>query len=347
MQILRYDTRDYIVTDLNPIEDILNLITVLKSNGFTSDMLRTIHKFTDAKEIKKVSKLISLHTDIAVSLADQAFTGSPETSFLPLYYSTLNLSKILLLFLGKRTELELNRWHGASYLEKEMRRDFLNEEIVIKPKGTIPLIYSSITGKSIGRALKVSLDELYPYISGIGAEYTICTNKAQKLMAHETTIIRDDANGHYLHINVFTDNYIINPPITKKIKAYPSLIPKTPANPNHFYETKKIKGRYETIERNLLSSINRYLNSDSFFGNSNKWISYTPISSKEHVFNEDLCIMLAYFHLSNVVRYNPEHLNKIMDSKYWIILLALRKHGYLRFLKLMWGNFNKKVFDTA
>ena len=90
MQILRYDATESIGTDLDPIEDILNLITVLKSNGFTSDMLRKTHGFTNATEIKKVSKLISLHTDIAVSLAEQAFSGSPQTSFLPLYYSTLN-----------------------------------------------------------------------------------------------------------------------------------------------------------------------------------------------------------------------------------------------------------------
>lgn len=55
--------------------------------------------------------------------------------------------------------------------------------------------------------------------------------------------------------------------------------------------------------------------------------------------------MLAYFHLSNVERYNPEHLYKIMDSKYWVIILELRKYGFLRFEKHIWGNYFKNSFD--
>jgi hypothetical protein len=54
MNVLRYDETDLIVTDLDPIEDILNLITALKSTGFTSDLLRDIHGFTDSNEIKKL-----------------------------------------------------------------------------------------------------------------------------------------------------------------------------------------------------------------------------------------------------------------------------------------------------
>ena len=129
MSILRYDETEIIGTDLDPIEDILNFISTLKSTGFTSDLLRETHGFISSTEIKKTAKLVSLHVDNAIGLANQGFDGPPQTSFLPLYYSTLNLSKVYLLLLGKRTDLQLNRWHGAKYSEREMSRNFLNEKI--------------------------------------------------------------------------------------------------------------------------------------------------------------------------------------------------------------------------
>ena len=125
---------------------------------------------------KKTAQLISLHTDNALGLATQGFDEPPETSFLPLYYSTLNLIKVYLLFLGKRTALESNRWHGAKYYEEEMGRQFLNEKIRILNRGTIPLIYQTITGKIIGRnGIEIKLEEIYSCISSIEAEYLTIT----------------------------------------------------------------------------------------------------------------------------------------------------------------------------
>ena len=138
MGLLRYDSSNVIGTDLDPIEDVLNLITSLKSKGFTTDLLKEVHNFTDASEIKRTSKLIGYHVDNAVNLANQAIEGPAIPSFLPLYYSALNITKIHLLILGKRDELERNRRHGAGYKEREMRKNFLNEQIEIYRRGTIP-----------------------------------------------------------------------------------------------------------------------------------------------------------------------------------------------------------------
>ncbi len=118
MKILRYNQIKTIGTDLDPIEDLLNLISTLKSRGFTSDLLREVYGFTNLQEIKKTLKLISLHIDNAIGLANQRFDGLAQTSFLPLYYSTLNLSKVHLLFLGKRIDLESNRHMGLANTHK-------------------------------------------------------------------------------------------------------------------------------------------------------------------------------------------------------------------------------------
>lgn len=348
MQILRHDNNSIIGSDLNPIEDIMNLMSSLKSFGFTSDLLKEVHGFNDSSEIKKTTKLISYHINNAQGLAEQGLGGAPESSYLSLYYSTLNLMKVYLLILGKRTELEKNRWHGAKYREKEMTKQFLNERVFIDSKGTIPLIYNTLTNQKISKSgVYLTLKEIYQNIQSISAEYSTITKKETALFLHQNNVVRDDKNGHYLKIKICDSRLSDNPPNPRKIKAYSGIRLINNDN-NYHYESQKLNCEFENAKKKLTVSINRSLLSDITYqgpNSSHEWFSLTPISGRKHVFNEDLCIMLAYFHLSNVVRYNPEHLYKLMDSKYWIIMLALRKHGFLRFQKLMWGNFIGKSFD--
>lgn len=349
MQILRHDKSETISTDLDPIEDILNLITTLKSSGYATDLLRETHGFTVNSEIKKTAKLIALHVDNAISLSQQAFEGTQETSYLPLYYSALNLSKVLLLLMGKRLELERNRWHGAKYNESEMTKSFLNERIEIKANGTIPLIYKSITNKSIPRTgIKISLQELYSQITSVAAEYNTVTKEKRQMFLHTATIIEDNQNGHFIKIQILESNDKKHPPKPKQLKAYTRLKLIRPNNADPFYESFRIKGDLNYATEQLKRSISRNLLSDAHLGGPFiNWVTYSPINGKIHVFNEELSIMLAFFHLSNVVRYNPEHLYKLKDSRYWSVMLALRKHGYLKFIKLMWGNYNKISFDLS
>jgi len=348
MNVLRYDTISVISSNLDPIEDLLNFITTLKSLGFTTDLLRNVHGFTDISEIKKTAKQISLHVDNAISLANQGFDGPSQTSFLPLYYSTLNLAKVYILLKGKRVDLESNRWHGAKYSEIEMKKNFLNERITISANGTIPLFYKCLFDDTISKKISICLDDLYSCISTISAEYSTITNKGNAELLHVASIERDDNNGHFLKIRVINSSDILTPPKAKSIKAYPDIrIIK--GDKEFHYESNRFIGDFENISNQIKLSIKRNLISDSYQSNhfGSSWYSRTPISDNKYVFNEELCIMLAYFHLSNVVRYNPEHLYKLMDSRYWALLLGLRKHGYLKFIKHIWGHCIKSSFDIA
>ncbi len=169
------------------------------------------------------------------------------------------------------------------------------------------------------------------------------TGKQSDVLCHAAKVVSDDKNGHYIRIDILEPYYQSNPPEPELLKAYSGLKFVKP-----YYKTDKISDDFEKAKLKLIGSVKRHLNSDRLDrldGGTLSWLSCTPISSTDYIFSEEMCIMLAYFHLSNVVRYSPEHLHKLMDSKYWSVMLGLRKHGYLTFLKLMWGNYNKKSFD--
>lgn len=348
MGILRHDETYTISTSLDPIEDMLNFMTSLKSKGYTSDILKQKYGFTNTTEITKTSKLISLHVDNAISLSKQGLDGTAHTSYLPLYYATLNFIKVYLLFLGKRLDLEQNRWHGAKYRENEMSRRFLNERITIAQRGTIPLIYRTLGGKTIPRSgVQITLEEIYSTISSISAEYSTITNNNPNNIMHQINVVIDEHNGHHLRIDILDNYHIKHPPLARQLKAFSRIKLIQNANERPYYISNKLKGDINVIKPRLIELINRNLLSDSVSPNfmQDNWLNISPVNGRTHVLNEELSILIAYFHLSNVIRYNPEHLVKLMDSKYWAVILGLRKHGFLRFLKLTWGNIYKTSFD--
>lgn len=144
-------------------------------------------------------------------------------------------------------------------------------------------------------------------------------------------------------------DYKDGPPKPSMLKAYSELKIVAHNNPQgNWYESKRVKIPFQEFKDYVLQNTKRHLLSDSYIKvGVPYWNTSTPLTRKAHVFNEDLSIMLAYFHLSNIVRYNPEHLAKLMDSRYWIILLGLRKSGIIRMLKLFWGDINKYSFDIG
>ena len=92
MQVFRYKQPQYCSTSLNPLEDCASWFRGLRSHDYTADILRTRHGITDAEKIQNCTKAIASHAESAMDLLDQAFTGTPRTSYLPLYYSMLNLA---------------------------------------------------------------------------------------------------------------------------------------------------------------------------------------------------------------------------------------------------------------
>ncbi len=69
----------------------------------------------------------------------------------------------------------------------------------------------------------------------------------------------------------------------------------------------------------------------------------TPLCSKHLLLPEELPIALMFFHMSSVVRYKPEFLERLQQSKHWPVLAVAKRHSLLRVLLLFWAHMHKRV----
>jgi hypothetical protein len=58
---------------------------------------------------------------------------------------------------------------------------------------------------------------------------------------------------------------------------------------------------------------------------------------------EELPIVLAFFHLSSVVRYKPEFLARLRDSRYWPVLMSMQTHCMNKLLLLFWSYVHRRT----
>ncbi len=345
-KILRYDGLEVVISPLNPIEDVVSWICGLSSTGYVSDILRTVHGISRAKEINKCTQLISTYAETSVGLIEQAYSGPAEVSFLPLYYALLNLSKIYIILSGKRVDLEKNQWHGASYKPVgKSRRELLTEEITLKDGGVLPLFYETLSGlqwREGGK--KIKLCDIYPYIWGISHEYSHAYKKPYACQQILIELVGSSSNGYKLLARLGTSEH---PKAGRKkcLKILEKFHADRPQSTDTFVSDKVYTATEEIARHLLLKNVKRNLLYELEFDLEGE-VAYcwTPLSGRKLLLPEEIPIWIAFFHLSNIVRYNPEFVSKVKDSRSWPMLRALRKHTVLRFLLLFWSYLHQKTF---
>lgn len=351
----RYDLVKSVSSNLNPIEDILNWIAGLRSNGYVSDLLKDTHGFSVSNEIKIASKAITAHAENTVNLFEQGFSSPKDVSFLPLYYAMLNLAKIQIIFSGNYNLLATQRTHGASYNpNKRISKDILNEEIKLWTKGAIPLYYYSVTKEKLikrGNSIIVKLANVYPYIRTVSHEYSLLYNQKNAFLYIKIEVEGDDKKGYKLvsrleqsmnkrEVKVLA-NFRREPDIKQRKKG--RIINATGLS---VYKTKLVRCKKNEYFKNIDSVLRRdllYLEIDR----NEKRTVITPISFGKVIWPEELAVILGFFHMSNIVRYNPEMLEQLKDTKAWTLLLSLIRHGTLSFLEQSWSNINKECIKIT
>jgi hypothetical protein len=351
--IFRYDSIKIVRSRLNPLSDFCTWFAGLRSKGLVADLLKETHGFSDRNKIRRASNAVATHAENAVNLLGQGFSGLPDVSFLPIYYALLNIAKIYVILRDRQSELENQRWHGASYNPKSSR-DLLTEEIKLYSKGAIPLYLNTITNQTFTakrNQISIKMKDIYPFIRSISHEFSESYKREELYYPITINLEGDDKMGYRLKASITAKTHLrnLNKRYIKVLNGF-NLIPKfrkkkkktiINATGINSYATRFINDSKEKARHQLVTKyLRRYLLSAGVINNLP--IAITPISDKRLIFPEELPILLAFHHMSNVVRYNPEKLEQLKDSKTWTLLLTLIRHGTLSFLELSWSAIQQK-----
>lgn len=338
-QILRYDKLTPVVTPLNPLEDLTGWVRGLRSEGYTEDVLAEVHGITRQDNLRRSTQMICAHADRAVSLLEQAFSGPPNSSFLPIYYALLDLAKIYIVAAGRRTDLQKtkNRYHGVSYAPGNPN-GLLTDTITLHPNGVVPLFHEVVTRESWklqqrGDKQTMRLRKYYPYLRCVSHEYERIVGQRSNLVPCEVNLVQDEGDFRV------TCHLRRKPGVTRRRLRFLKGMER---HSERNFTTRNVDSMREAWE-SLVSARRRYLLYTDYIPGSGA-DTRIPISNQRFRLPEEFPLLLTFFHLGSVVRYDPELMRRFEESKEWGLLLSLRKHGTLRFLTLFWSFLHQEQY---
>lgn len=339
-RIFRYPETISVGSHLEPLTDIVSWIQRLRSRTYTSDLLNSVHGMSTPQAVDGATKAIKVHIDSAIALLEQSFASNPQVSYLPTYYAMASLAKIMIISKGYQQHLEQQRRHGASWSGIASNpRNLLGDHITLMKDGVIPLIYKSISGTQLPldskNKRKIYLKDVYGHIVDINHEYLELTKQNPPL---ESITVSLEQDNHKYFVKV-----LLHPLLNRG--ALPRSRYKIVQGLHRVGQT-----RFESVrgtKEDVLSAFPRYLIYDASLPNEpiSRALTLTPVSASRLLLPEEIPLYLAFYHLSNVVRYDPERLYKFFDGEEVSLLLALSKHGIYRFLILFWSFMMNKSYQ--
>ena len=322
--------------------DALDTLTFLKAEDLVAEQLKDQHQMT-MSNAKKIAKRIASHANLAGQYATLSLNSPPEISFLPGYYCILNLAKIYCLAGPYSTEFDHHsRWHGATYnAQGKMSHSILTDEVHVRRGGALALFYKTLTNKSISTDRIVKLKDVYPIIPGIGSELTTITREVEKKWFIK--FYGENNSGKiFVEARIRTlskDNQRID--YSGSVRAIPCL--------KGFKKKPKVLGiflkQFDATPGLTLKEEMRNVVSTEFLGDLREdEPCFCYEQSSVFPIPEEFASALAFFHLSSVCRYNPEFVDKLSKSKFWPMLLALRRHALFYFLISTWSYMIQKNY---
>lgn len=334
ISVTRYNEVYSIRTQLDPFQDVVLLIEAFTSSEYLVDTIATAHGFSTQQAHNRSKRMIP-HIQTALQYLHQSLEGPVEVSFLPTYYAILNFLKLYILLGPRHADLAKQRWHGASYPgHAKNSQKLLTENVVLHSKGALPLFYETLTGERILDNTNVPMRDVYPYVLDIGAEFLLATGQSSKLagVSFEATSIDSTYETLFTQIEAFDGKH------QPSLRQLPLLtgFKKDPTNPVRFI------GPVPPTGTNLESWVRRQIQPLFIYDRGNHGIA-TPMTGRKLLVPEEFPIALMFFHMSSVVRYKPEFLAKLRDSRDWPMLAAAQRHSLFKMLLLLWSFLHQKT----
>jgi hypothetical protein len=271
---------------------------------------------------------VSTHAKAARAFLDQA-ASSPETAaFVSAYYAALNLAKVCILFSPKYDQLAANRYHGVTHAPTSSPNTLADDQLMLKRGGTIPLFYEVLTGEEITSQTRIAMRDVYALIADISSEWAIATGGVSWIadLSFKTISAKEGAK-----LKVTVESPLTDPLLLDQLPALRKVQPVAEADEGQQFVSDR------TASEDSMSAV--------FDEVLDRRLLYYPPASGARVaignmagllVVEELPLILAFYHLSSVARYDPEFMSTIRSSRYWPVAAALTSHGLYKFLLLTW-----------
>lgn len=326
--IARYPRTAGFTSAFDPLEDLILHLRFLTATDYVTWLLSSTHG-VPASDAKGRARRIIPHATTAIDFLRQSQSSVPEVAFVSGYYALLNLMKVEILFSPVHPALAENRLHGASYDPNvPRRRRFPSDVITIWPKGAIPLYYQMLTGQRLAKKQVVFLRDIYPFITDISAEWQEARGNTDRILLIEFDLY-ENADG-LLGIYKIKGSRTLRRLRIADVPALRNVFP-VPNQKGTYIATTPLPKGTPAFEVFAASIDRRFL----YFPLHDE--TTTARMTASLLMPEEIPIVLAFFHLSSVARYNPEYLEHIRSTRYWPSAMALCKHGIYKFLLLFWS----------
>lgn len=343
IDVHRYPVALKVTTSLNPLEDVMCWIAGLKSRRYLKEIAQEKHPVSGLVSLDDRIDEAAACIEIACEYLEQAFRGPQTVSFLSLYYAFLNLAKVYVILGPFVIELKRQRRHGVTYDPSlKESRSLETEYIRVRPEGVVPLFYRTLTGSTkIKPRFRVS--DIYPFILDISAEYRVAMGQLTKLVPFRLQLGKYRDGKQRLQaeqLRVEEPTAVMSYPDTLRcLKAFKGMR-KDPGNPGIIISPEIPEG----AEQRARDFIRPSLLYGMAVGEQRVTLQFVPVCGSSTLLPEELPILLAFFHMSSIVRYNPQFYRRLVDSKYWPLVLTLRRHGTYKFLLLFWSFINQASY---
>lgn len=338
VRIARYDEDLLFTTPRDSLSDLVDHLRFCTSTAFTSELLQSRHAMAQA-HAKPRAKRIGAHMRTALEFIDQALSSRPEVAAVACYYATLNLAKCYLLASPRCSALEGRLLHGLSCPPSAKDSHKLPKEVVqIHPKGVFPTLYEVITGQQLSEQT-IRMGDVYPFIADTGVEWRIARRQPLSIAYIGFEVRETRQGGRFAYVSA-------------KARAGTRFTAKALQLLRNF-KFRRVRGsasdfrgpvgsKSDDVTTLLRTQLHRFLLYDSNLTQRDEKLAATPLSNGGLLLPQELPLILAFYHLSSVQRYNPEFMAKLKDSVYWPLVLSLQWHGLQKFALLTWSFLQQK-----
>ena len=285
------------------IVDVASPLSALISKEYFVEVLCDRHGLRETDGEDRASQAIP-YVAVALEYIAQARSGPAEVAFLPGCYAIWNLMKVYALLGTRHSELSSNRRHGVTYdVTTKANKSILDEVVGIRLSGAFRLFYESIVGRPLG-ARQMALRDVHPYLADVASEYYLSIGDPVRMCTVEflwretgdevTPCIRLHEIGRREPITR-TDLMLLHGVWKAVGKGYEDVIEGPPTIRD------KATAKDEMVRK--------YVHPELLY-HPQKGSVVIPLAAGPPLLPEELPIALTFYHMSMIVRYKPDHINR-------------------------------------